>query len=146
MQITPQPDSRWSEWSDVHDCFCGKVGPIRDEFSDPDTGEVFYNVEVNFPYGLDTAPAGWYYIHFKDDHLILSTQYDSELVEHREKVERELQEWERFKRKSLDDALRDVFTNSSSRDTDDIKKAEERRSRIPDPIDMWDDKLSLIHI
>ena len=139
VQITPQPDLRWSEWDDVHDLFCGKVGTIRDEFSDPDTGEIFYNVEANFPYGLDTAPAGWYYIHFKPDHIIHSTQYDSELAEHREKVERELQEWESFKKKSTDDALRGIFTRPSKQVTDDIRSAEERRSDVPAPVDLWDD-------
>lgn len=146
VKITPQPDLRWNDWSDTHTLFCGKIGTIREEFQDPTTNEICYDVEVNFPYGFDGNDAGWYYIHFRDDHLIKSTQYDSKIAEHNEKAAKDLQDWEKFKRKATDDALRELFVPKRRKTrvtsfTDDIKKAEESRSDVPEPVDFdpWDD-------
>ncbi len=82
---------------------------------------------------------GNFYIEFISDHLILSTQYDRKLSEHLEKVERELQEWESFKRKAQDDALRQVFgrQNKSRSDTSEIM---EHESRFSEPEDEWEEK------
>jgi len=130
VKITPQPDSRWNDWSDTHTLFCGKIGTIREMFQDPTTNEICYDVEVNFPYGFDGNDAGWYYIHFRNDHLIKSTEYDSKIAEHREKSEKELQEWEKFKRKATDDALRDIFVPKERKRRKESPTISEKRRKI----------------
>lgn len=139
VQVIPSPDLKWSGWTDVHNNFCGKVGQISDIWDDPANGETLYNVTVSFPNGIAGSKPGNFYIEFISDHLILSTQYDSKLSEHLEKVERELQEWESFKRKAQDDALRKVFgrQNKSRGDTSEIM---EHESKFSDLDDEWEEK------
>jgi hypothetical protein len=140
VQITPQPDRRWSGWTDTHDNFCGKVGQIRDIFEDTENGDTLYNVTTNFPFGFLGQKAGHYYTDFHGDHLIHSTKYDSELSEHFEKVGRELQEWEEFKRRSVDDMLREVFAPPKKQSKmDEIKRVEAGKSDIPANIDFGED-------
>lgn len=139
VQVTPQPDKRWSGWTDTHDQFCGKVGQIRDIFEDPNNGDTLYNVIANFPFGFLGQKAGHYYIDFHGDHLIHSTKYDSQLSEHFEKVGRELQEWEEFKKRSVDDMLREVFAPPKKQSrADEIKRVETDKSDIPEDIDFGD--------
>lgn len=124
VQVTPQSDWTWSGWTALHDEYCGKIGYIERiwDFDDHTT----YDVTVNFPYGFKGNNPGKYYVSFLSDHLILSSKYDSELSEQRERAGKELQEWEQFKRKATDDILRRAFSpQREEEDEEKIRKEEE---------------------
>lgn len=113
VQITPTPDTRWNVWrnnKEVYDEFAGKIGTIEGEDEDDERqGESLFKVRVHFEYGIASMGPGSYYEWFRPEHLIRSSKYDADIQKHRAETARQLQEWEAFKKKSTDDALRKVF-------------------------------------
>lgn len=113
VKITPTPDRKWSRWSNspsTYDNFVGKIGWIEhidEDQTDPNNN--LYAVTVYFINGFNGEDAGNFYEWFKADHLIKTTEYDAKLNRHRDKVEKELQEWEVFKKKTTDEALKKIF-------------------------------------
>lgn len=113
VQITPTPDLRWDQWynsRDIYQEYLDKIGMINFVADDHDRpGEFLYAVKVKFPDGLGHLGPGEYYEWFRADHLILSSQSLANLRFNMAQAGKELQEWERFKKKSTDDILRKVF-------------------------------------
>jgi hypothetical protein len=117
VQITPIPDKKWRRWSnnpEYYGNFTGKIGTIEEideEMSSP--GPVLYKIKVEFDDyiedGYTKLPPGKYSEWFKADHLIKSSQYEADRKKSRLKAAQELQEWEQFKKKSTNDALKHVF-------------------------------------
>lgn len=117
VQITGNPDYKWSRWSNnktYYDNFLNKVGQIKDieeDFDNP--GNFKYKIGVEFEYqindGYSNLSPGKYYEWFKGDHLIKSSKYEADRKMAQAKAAADLQEWEKFKKKSTDDALRKVF-------------------------------------
>jgi hypothetical protein len=138
VEITSTPDKKWQRWSnnpEYYDNFAGKVGIIAeiDSSKDPQ-GNILYKIGVEFQRdirdGYSTLPAGKYYEWFMDKHLLNSSKYEAEIRKERAKAAVELQEWEKFKKKSTDDALRKVFAP-------EIPKKEEKTLEVDDPYDPW---------
>ena len=53
---------------------------------------------------------GHYYEWFRSDHLISSSESTAKLRDNMAQAGKELQEWESFKKKTLDNILKKVFT------------------------------------
>lgn len=114
VQITPTPDLRWNQWynsRDIYQHYLDKIGVI-DFISDDEErpGKFLYAVKVKFPDGLENLSAGSYYEWFRTDHLIISSQSLANLRHNMAAAGKELQEWEKFKKKTTDDMLRKIFT------------------------------------
>jgi len=117
VQITGTPDLKWSRWSNnpaYYNNFLNKIGQIKEIEEDYDDPLQFqYRVGVEFEYeindGYSKLSPGKYYEWFKGDHLIKSSKYEADRKMAQAKAANDLQEWEKFKKKSTDDALRKVF-------------------------------------
>ena len=113
VQITPTPDLSWEQWrssQDIYKDFLDKIGSIENVVEDDDRpGEHLYAVRVNFPDGLGHMGPGHYYEWFRADHLIRSSESNAKLRDNMYIAGKELQEWEKFKKKSTDDILRKIF-------------------------------------
>ena len=131
VQITPSPDYRFYMWNNDpynYDEFAGKIGIIENIDIDPnEPRNNLYAVSVDFPNGYKDEEPGSYFLWFRSDHLIRSTSYDAKLLQERIEAGKKLQEWEAFKKKSTDDALRTVFCT---------EKTEKKQQHIE--IDEWD--------
>lgn len=138
VEITSQPDKKWSMWitkSSFYDNFLGKVGQIT-EIGEEDVNNhtTIYRVKVMFPYPIKDNgiifDAGSYYTWFKADHLIKSskTAADRSLALMQASVE--LQEWERFKKKTTDNMLKHIFG------------PEQKEEKLQE--DEWDEKTPVI--
>jgi hypothetical protein len=117
VQITPYADLKWHVWKnskDIYNEFAGKIGVLEKIDTDDDRpGQNLFCIKVDFPYGLAGLSPGKYHEWFRPEHLIRSSKYNKELKDHREQATKDLQEWEAFKIKSTNDALRKVFSNES---------------------------------
>lgn len=143
VQITGNPDYKWSRWSNnktYYDNFLNKVGQIKEIEEDYDDSTQFqYKIGVNFDHeiqdGYSKLSPGKYYEWFKSDHLIISSKYEADRKAAQAKAAAELQEWEKFKKKSTDDALKKVFC------PEPVTKEEEKVSSTNedsyDPYDPW---------
>jgi hypothetical protein len=139
VQITSIPDKKWSRWSNntkYYNNFVDKIGTIKEIDEDLDiSGQTLYRVVVDFPHeiedGYSILVPGRYMEWFKADHLLKSSKYESERKLFLSNASKELQEWEKFKRKTTDDMLRHVFEPE--------KRPEKEQNDIPndDPFDPW---------
>lgn len=113
VQITPTPDYKWNQWynsRDIYQEYLDKIGVIEFVADDDDRpGESLYAVKVKFPFGLGNLKPGEYYEWFRGEHLIRSSQSSANLRYNMATAGRDLQEWEKFKRKTTDDMLRHIF-------------------------------------
>lgn len=134
VQITPTPDYKFVQWYNDQECydeFAGKIGTIENIDEDPnDPHNTLYAVSVDFPNGFLNTPPGLYFLWFREDHLIRSTAYDAKLQQNRIEAGKKLQEWEAFKKKSTDDALRYVFSQ-------EYRDQENNKSKSKE---LWDEK------
>ena len=114
VQITPSPDLAWNQWrnsQDTYKNFLDKIGSIENISNDDERpGRFLYAVKVNFINGLGQMSPGHYYEWFRPDHLILSSESTAKLRDNMAQAGKELQEWESFKKKTLDNILKIVFT------------------------------------
>jgi hypothetical protein len=117
VQITGTPDLKWGRWSNnptYYNNFLNKIGQIKEIDEDVNRpGNFIYKIGVNFEHdindGYSTLSPGKYYEWFRADHLIKSSKYEADRKVAQAKAAIDLQEWEKFKKKSTDDALRKVF-------------------------------------
>lgn len=117
VEITATPDYRWGRWSfnrEYYDNFAGKFGIIQDIQPDiDDDGVILYKIGVDFEEeisdGYTLFDPGVYREWFKSDHIILSSKFESERKNSIIRAGKELQEWEEFKKKSVNKALKSVF-------------------------------------
>jgi len=126
VQITPTPDLRWDHWynsRDIYQHYLDKIGVI-DFISDDEErpGKFLYAVKVKFPDGLENLAAGSYYEWFRSDHLIMSSQSLANLRHNMAAAGKELQEWEKFKKKTTDDMLKKIFAPDPVAETKKDKK------------------------
>jgi len=135
VQITPTPDLSWEQWrssQDIYKDFLDKIGSIENVVEDDDRpGEHLYAVRVNFPDGLGHMGPGHYYEWFRADHLIRSSESNAKLRDNMYIAGKELQEWEKFKKKSTDDILRKIFV------PEEKKEEIPSKSKRDDP-NQWD--------
>lgn len=134
VQITPTPDLSWQQWrnsQDIYKDFLDRIGSIENISEDDERpGEYLYAVRVNFPDGLGHMGPGHYYEWFRADHLIRSSQSSAKLYDNMIQAGKELQEWEKFKKKTTDNMLRKVFLP-------DPKTEEKIQNKKDDP-NQWD--------
>lgn len=139
VQITPTPDLRWVQWYDSKDIYkeyLDKIGVINFVADDDERpGEFLYAVKVKFPDGLGHLPAGEYYEWFRSDHLILSSQSLANLRFNMAQAGKELQEWEKFKKKSTNDMLKKVFAPDPPQE--EKKESIKETKKVDDP-NQWD--------
>jgi hypothetical protein len=113
VQITPTPDLRWNTWrnsQDIYKDFLDRIGSIESIADDDERpGELLYAVRVNFPDGLGHLGPGHYYEWFRGEHLILSSESTAKLRDNMIQAGKELQEWEKFKKKTTDNMLKKIF-------------------------------------
>lgn len=136
VQITPQPDLKWDRWNnnqEYYNNFAGKIGYVS-EIENYEDSEEYFCISVEFPHeisdGYSYLPAGTYSEWFKSDHLIRSSKYEATRKYSQIKAEYDLQEWEKFKKKTTDDALRSVFAPEAP-----------KQKKVPKPVvfDEWDE-------
>jgi hypothetical protein len=132
VRITPDTDLFWHQWTDVYDEFRNLVGEVTGIRDDPnEDGQILYKVNVFFEdKALFNQPANYYWLLFKERHLIRSKKVDAEFLKNMRKAGKELQEWESFKRKAVDDQLRDVFVGPSKKKT---RKPSPKAIPLPPP-------------
>lgn len=136
VQITPKPDLKWQNWynsQDIYKDFLDKIGSIENICEDDERpGEFLYAIRVHFPDGLGNLEPGYYYEWFRSEHLILSSESNAKLRSNMAIAGRELQEWEKFKKKTTDDMLKHIFA------------PEPKPQKIDDP-NQWDVKTPVDH-
>lgn len=133
VQITPSPDLRWQQWrnsQDIYKDFLDRIGSIENISDDDERpGEFLYAVRVNFPDGLGHMGPGHYYEWFRGEHLILSSESTAKLRDNMAQAGKELQEWEKFKKKTTNDMLKKVFLPEPK---------EEKLEKKQDDPNQWD--------
>lgn len=60
----------------------------------------------------------------------MSSSYDEKLKQHRKKMAKELQEWERIKKKKNDEALRKVFSDEEECEEEEKDEWEEKTEEV----------------
>jgi hypothetical protein len=139
VQITPTPDYKWSQWynsRDIYQEYLDKIGVIEFVADDDERpGESLYAVKVKFPFGLGQLQPGEYYEWFRGEHLIRSSKSNANLRYNMVTAGRELQEWERFKKKSTDDMLRKIFLPDPEPEE---KKDSVKENKKNDDPNQWD--------
>jgi len=98
VEVSQQVNKRSVLWQDGNEVFCGKICKVIDLGDDPDTGRTFLQL-------IHKGKKAW----FNSDSVIKSTKYDEKRQEWWAQKGKELQEWEEHKKRSTDDALRQVF-------------------------------------
>lgn len=139
VQITPTPDLTWNQWrtsQDIYKDFLDRIGSIENISEDDERpGESLYAVRVNFPEGLGHMGPGHYYEWFREEHLVRSSQSQANLRNNMAAAGKELQEWEKFKKKSTDNMLKHIFGQSTK---EEPKKDDPNQWDLKTPTD--DDK------
>jgi len=114
VQVTPNIDWRWDQWSSDHSQLCSKICNIVDIKYESWTNQTF--VEVSY-----RGKRVW----FLDHHLIVVDDYEEIYFESIHRACEELQRHERICKKLRDEILSDVFTPEeykSSRNEVDVQK------------------------
>ncbi|HUW48150.1 MAG TPA: hypothetical protein VMW36_05365 [Patescibacteria group bacterium] len=111
VKVGLTPDSKWRGWSDVHDDWVGSCGIISEIVEDPfgREGDDTVKIEVDFAEEKYAAGHTLYYLWFLKKHLSASSPAAAKTWQDKRLIGAELQEWERFKRKAVDDGLNRVF-------------------------------------
>lgn len=78
--------------------FCGKICRVVRTETDPQTGMVILKVELN-------GKMAW----FESDQAIQSSKYEKEYRSNMERAASDLQEWEKMRKKAVDDMFRKVL-------------------------------------
>lgn len=147
IKITPTPDKKWIRWytnKDFYDNFLGQVGEIKEVEDDAERkGEELYLVSVYFPYDIYdkniNVGAGNHYEYFRDYHLIKSSKFEADKKTELLKAGYKLQEWEKFKKKATDDALRKVFGPQPK------EQEITEKSKQQDMFEDWEEKTNPIY-
>jgi len=139
VEITPNPDYSWSEWTPIHDDFCGAVGKImevQEDFMSGVAGEDNdkIKVAVDFKECKYDDKHTHYWMWFLKRHVIHSTKEDAESKQTMRKQGSELQQWEATKKRIVDDGLRKLFTPPSYR------RRKKSVQSVPKEVDLWDEK------
>ena len=122
VKITPNPDTRWSEWQpEIHDHFCDRIGYV-DEFAEDmdypnDLNEEYVKVIVYFDNNLFNNGPEHYFAWFKKRHIILSSEYEAERQAHMVKAADELQEYEEFVRNQRDEIFKHIFVGEKRKNS-----------------------------
>jgi len=129
VEITPNPDTSWSEWSTNHDSFCGAIGyigEIRDSFSQFEDND---KIKIIVDFREDVFGGGYnrYFLWFLKRHVILSNKTSEETKQNLRKRGSELQRWEATKRSVVDKSLKKVFSP-------------QKKKKVPEKVDIWDEK------
>lgn len=131
VEITPNPDHSWSEWSETHDDFCGAIGQIidvaedfRSQFEDNDK----IKVVVDFKHEKYKTGHKRYWLWFLKRHVIHSTKKEAESRQELRRQGSELQQWEATRKRIVNDSLRNVFVPRS-----------QRKKEVPKEVDMWEE-------
>ncbi len=141
VQIQFNKDRKWSEWDDeIHGRFCGRIGIIEDfcqDFNEPnDPEEDLVKITVYFGDNTFNNGPGPYFAYFKKRHLIKSSQYDSEIQEHRENGYSEYLHFDEFTKNKRDQIFKKIFGPEPRVQPEKIEvKAEKEIENIFEEID-----------
>ena len=133
VEITPNPDHSWTEWTSIHDDFCGAIGKITKIEPDPlgneDNDKI--KVAVDFKeYKYDKIHTH-YWMWFLKRHVIISSKSKSETRQNLRKQGSDLQQWEVIKKRILDNNLGSLFTPQAYR---------KEKSIASEEADPWNEK------
>lgn len=132
VEITPNPDNSWHEWTETHDEFCGAIGQIinvdedhRSQFEDTDRIQI---IVVDFKEEKNKAGFKRYWLWFLKRHVVHSTKEEAEKKQELRRQGSELQQWEATRKRIVNDSLRDVFVPPS-----------QRKKEVPAEVDIWEE-------
>lgn len=141
VEVTPTPDTRWSEWTTEHSAFVSRIGQIVEIWPDwthtDNRDEDWCKVQTYFADGTMATGPGWYFVSFKKRHLILTTPSNAQQYLFDEEAAAETNNYEAFVRAKRDQIFRYIFRDPYRDDIEEKIERFEDDMHNDDPAFKW---------